>query len=74
MDLRFTPEEQAFRAEVRGFIRDNLPAEIRERMRHGHASRKQDIVAWQRILNKRGWARQAGPGNGAGRAGQRCSA
>ena len=32
MDLRFTPEEQAFRDEVRAFIRDNLPADIRERM------------------------------------------
>ena len=25
MDLRFTPEELAFRDEVRAFIRDNLP-------------------------------------------------
>ena len=56
MDLRFTPEELAFRDEVRAFIRDNLPAEIRERMRLGYGPRKQDTVAWQRILNKRGWA------------------
>ena len=38
MDLRFTPEEQAFRDEVRAFIRDNLPAEIRERMRLGYGA------------------------------------
>ncbi len=25
-------------------------------MRHGHAARKQDVVAWQRILGERGWA------------------
>src|SRR5277367_2459046 len=56
MDLRFTPEEQAFRAEVRAFIRDNLPADIRERMRLGYSPRKQDIVAWQRILHAKGWA------------------
>ena len=56
MDLRFTPEEVAFRDEVRTFIRDNLPGEIRERMRLGYGPRKQDTVAWQRILNKRGWA------------------
>ena len=61
MDLRFTPEEQAFRAEVRAFIRDNLPAEIRERMRLGYSARKQDIVAWQRILNKKGWAAASWP-------------
>ena len=56
MDLRFTPEELAFRDEVRAFIRDNLPGEIRERMRLGYGPRKEDTVAWQRILNKRGWA------------------
>jgi alkylation response protein AidB-like acyl-CoA dehydrogenase len=56
MDLRFTPEEVAFREEVRAFIRDNLPADIRERMRLGHRPRKEDTVAWLRILNKKGWA------------------
>ena len=38
MDLRFTPKEIAFREEVRAFIRDNLPAETRER-KVGSASR-----------------------------------
>jgi alkylation response protein AidB-like acyl-CoA dehydrogenase len=56
MDLRFTPEETAFREEVRGFIRDNLPAETRERMRLGYPPRKQDTIAWMRILNAQGWA------------------
>jgi alkylation response protein AidB-like acyl-CoA dehydrogenase len=56
MDLRFTPEETAFRDEVRTFIRDNLPADIRERMRLGYGPRKEDTVRWQQILNKRGWA------------------
>ncbi len=61
MDLRFTPEEVAFRDEIRAFIRDHLPAGIRERMRLGHRARKQDIVAWLRILNKKGWAAPAWP-------------
>jgi len=56
MDLRFTPEETAFREEVRAFIRDNLPADIRDWMKLGHAPRKEDIVRWQRILNAKGWA------------------
>jgi alkylation response protein AidB-like acyl-CoA dehydrogenase len=56
MDLRFTPEETAFREEVRAFMRDNLPKEIRERLRLGYPPRKQDTVAWQRILHARGWA------------------
>ncbi len=37
MDLRLTEEEVAFRAEVRAFLRDNLPASIREK---GIAGRK----------------------------------
>jgi alkylation response protein AidB-like acyl-CoA dehydrogenase len=56
MDLRFTPEETAFREEVRAFIRDNLPTDIRDRMRLGHGPRKEDTVRWQRILNRKGWA------------------
>jgi alkylation response protein AidB-like acyl-CoA dehydrogenase len=56
MDLRFTPEEIAFREEVRAFIRDNLPTDIRDRMRLGYGPRKEDTVRWQRILNTKGWA------------------
>jgi alkylation response protein AidB-like acyl-CoA dehydrogenase len=56
MDLRFTPEELTFRDEVRAFIRDNLPGDIRDRMRLGYGPRKEDTVAWQRILNRHGWA------------------
>jgi alkylation response protein AidB-like acyl-CoA dehydrogenase len=56
MDLRFTPEEIAFREEVRAFIRDNLPTDIRDRMKLGHSPRKEDTVRWQRILNQKGWA------------------
>src|SRR5271167_1519615 len=56
MDLRFTSDELAFREELRGFIRDHLPDDIRKRMRLGYAPGKEDTVRWQRILNERGWA------------------
>jgi alkylation response protein AidB-like acyl-CoA dehydrogenase len=56
MDLRFTADELAFRDEIRAFIRDHLPDDIRERMRLGHAPSKEDTVRWQRILDARGWA------------------
>jgi len=56
MDLRYTAEELAFRDELRAFFRDNLPGDIQERMRLGHTPSKEDIVTWQRILNRRGWA------------------
>jgi pimeloyl-CoA dehydrogenase large subunit len=56
MDLRFTPEETAFREEVRSFLRANLPESIRLKMEEGRSPSKDDIVTWQRILNKQGWA------------------
>src|SRR6266567_1876623 len=61
MDLRFTAEEVAFRDEVRAFIADNLPEDIRERMRLGHPAEKADTIRWQRILNARGWAAYSWP-------------
>ncbi|MDO8704371.1 MAG: acyl-CoA dehydrogenase family protein [Sulfuricaulis sp.] len=56
MNLDLTPEQRAFRDEVRAFVQSRLPADIRERLRLGHPPRKQDTVTWQRILNERGWA------------------
>jgi pimeloyl-CoA dehydrogenase large subunit len=56
MDLRFTPDEIAFRDEVRAFFRDSVPAKTRAKMVEGRHLDKDDIVGWQRILNKRGWA------------------
>jgi len=56
MDLSLTPAQQAFRDEVRRFVGDCLPDDIRTRLRLGHPPRKEDTVRWQRILNQRGWA------------------
>ncbi len=56
MDLRFTPEEIAFRDEVREFLRRDIPADIRKRVSDGRHLSKQDMVACHRILNARGWA------------------
>src|SRR5580658_3266716 len=56
MDLRFTPEENAFRAEVRAFMQEKLPAAIRAKLTEGRSLGKEDLVAWQRILNAKGWA------------------
>jgi pimeloyl-CoA dehydrogenase large subunit len=56
MDLRFTPEENAFRDEVRTFFKENLPDNIRRKAAEGIRYVKEDIVTWQRILNKKGWA------------------
>ncbi|WP_426958367.1 acyl-CoA dehydrogenase family protein [Muricoccus radiodurans] len=56
MDLRFTPEERAFRGEVRAFIAAELPRETQERMIQGRHLSRQETVDWQKKLNARGWA------------------
>ncbi len=56
MDLRFTPEENKFRDEIKTFFRTALPAPIRRKMELGQRLSKDDTVAWQRILNAKGWA------------------
>jgi pimeloyl-CoA dehydrogenase large subunit len=56
MDLRYTDEELAFRDEVRAFLKDNLPEDIRQKMIDGESMDKDDLVTWSRILNEKGWA------------------
>jgi pimeloyl-CoA dehydrogenase large subunit len=56
MDLNFTKEELAFRDEVRTFFKENVPPAIREKLIEGRHTSKEDLVNWQRILNKKGWA------------------
>lgn len=55
MDLNFTPEEQAFRREVRQFIDENLPDDIREKTRGGERLERDDILRWHQILYRKGW-------------------
>jgi pimeloyl-CoA dehydrogenase large subunit len=56
MDLRFTPEENAFRDDVRAFMKEQLPEAIRAKIIEGRRLGKDDLIAWQRILNAKGWA------------------
>jgi len=67
MDLRFTPEELAFRDEVRTFMRTALPADIPSKLVEGRRLKKDDIVNWQRILNAKGWAVPHWPAEWGGR-------
>ena len=56
MDFQFSPEEIAFRQEVRDFIDRELPRATREHMLAGRGPTKEMVVEWQRKLNARGWA------------------
>ncbi|MFH1602907.1 MAG: acyl-CoA dehydrogenase family protein [Pseudomonadota bacterium] len=55
MDLNYTKEEQAFREDVRAFVRDNLPKDISRKVLHHQRLVKEDWVRWQKILYEKGW-------------------
>jgi alkylation response protein AidB-like acyl-CoA dehydrogenase len=55
MDLNYSPQEAAFRDEVRAFLATALPAEIADRVAAGRELGKADMERWHAILNERGW-------------------
>lgn len=55
MDLRYTPEEIAFREEVRAFFRDNVPEATRQKLVDGEMVSKEEYVSWTRTLDAKGW-------------------
>ncbi|MFC4278350.1 acyl-CoA dehydrogenase family protein [Achromobacter aloeverae] len=55
MDLQFTPEELAFRDEVRGFLKDQLPESLAYKVKNNLHLSKEDMEDWQARVNERGW-------------------
>ena len=55
MNFEFSPEDEAFRREVREFLRAHLPAEIAEDVRRWVNPPMRMARAWQRILAAKGW-------------------
>jgi alkylation response protein AidB-like acyl-CoA dehydrogenase len=55
MDLRLSPEDEAFRTEVRAFLDTALPASIREKTAREERISRDEMVEWHRILDERGW-------------------
>ena len=60
MDLEFSPEEVAFRNEVRTFIDENYPKHLKGKVLREDLS-KEDFLAWHKILGKKGWSAPAWP-------------
>jgi alkylation response protein AidB-like acyl-CoA dehydrogenase len=55
MDLNFTPEEEAFRADVQAFLRDRLPSRLSSKVHGGRRLTRDDMAEWHGILNAQGW-------------------
>ena len=67
MNLSFTPEETAFRHEMRTFFHKHIPAAIREHVQKGEHVGKGEQVEAQRILNANGLAVPHWPAEWGGR-------
>ena len=56
MDINFSPEDIAFRDEVREFFDKEYDSEVSKRQADNHSSDyKSSIVAWQKKLHAKGW-------------------
>lgn len=55
MKLQFSAADEAFRLEVRAFVKEHLPGDIRRKVELGLRLELADYVTWFRILEARGW-------------------
>jgi alkylation response protein AidB-like acyl-CoA dehydrogenase len=56
MDLSFTPEHIEFRDQVRAWIQQAMPENIRAKAAVGDAFEHKDIMRWHRVLAENGWS------------------
>lgn len=61
MELHYSPEEEAFREEVRQFLKEKLPPDLSAKVKADQTPSKEDIERWQQILNEKGWLAQHWP-------------
>jgi len=55
MDLNFTADELAFRAEVRQWVAENLPKDLSHKVFNALRLSRDDLQRWAKILGKKGW-------------------
>ena len=63
MDLSLSPQDQAFREEVRTFLDENLSEDLREagRKTGGVFAEMEAGLRWHKVLAKRGWSAPTWP-------------
>ena len=61
MNLDFTAEENAFREEVRAFIAENYPPELRKAQDEDRQLTKEEYLSWHKVLAKKGWVAPSWP-------------
>ena len=55
MDLNFTAEELAFRAEIRQWVAANLPKSVSHKVHNAMRLTRDDMQGWAKILGSKGW-------------------
>ena len=55
MDLEFTDELRDFQRDMRAFMEERLPSDLREKVKRFLALGKDDYLRWQDILAEKGW-------------------
>ena len=55
MDLAFSPEEQAFRHDVRSWVHTHLPTDISHKVHNALRLSRDDHQRWAKILGAKGW-------------------
>jgi len=61
MDLNYSQEELAFRDQVRGWLKDNLPKDLAAKIANYEELTRDDLLRWHKILAKQGWVAPAWP-------------
>ncbi|MBW1756562.1 MAG: acyl-CoA dehydrogenase family protein, partial [Deltaproteobacteria bacterium] len=55
MNLTFTEEEEAFRQEVRAWMQEAMPEELRRAAQRAGGHNFEETVEWHKILYAKGW-------------------
>ncbi|MGF6549009.1 alkylation response protein AidB-like acyl-CoA dehydrogenase [Paraburkholderia youngii] len=55
MKLEFSAEDQAFRSEVREFVKNNLSPRLKRKAELGLRIERDDYVEWYTLLYEKGW-------------------
>jgi alkylation response protein AidB-like acyl-CoA dehydrogenase len=56
MDLSFSPEEEAFRAEVQRFLREAMPPHLKAKADSDSYFEQSEVLEWHKVLFAKGWA------------------
>lgn len=56
MDLNYSPEEVAFREEVRAWLKTNVPDDLKIKVSHGIELNREEQLGWHKTLARKGWS------------------